>query len=243
MSDWICPYCSRLQVPTAVTRTNSDFALKKVGPNGDKAWARVTQIDCASRDCGKQTLDFAVLEDGVDHRGHPAAGRLLQRWRILPPNRGKPQPEFIPRQLRDDYEEAYAIRDLSPKASATLARRCLQGMIRDFCGISKSRLVDEINALADAVNTGKAPSGVTPETIGAIDAVRSVGNIGAHMERDIDVIVDIEPGEAQKLIGLVELLFEEWYVARDERTKRLNALKALASAKDAERKGTPSQPE
>ena len=32
-------------------------------------------------------------------------------------------------QLMDDYEEACAIVNLSPKASATLSRRCLQGMI------------------------------------------------------------------------------------------------------------------
>ncbi|MCP1830281.1 hypothetical protein ACVIHH_005106 [Bradyrhizobium sp. USDA 4518] len=33
----------------------------------------------------------------------------------------------------------------------------------------------------------------------AIDAVRIVGNIGAHMEKDVNLIVDIEPGEAQML--------------------------------------------
>ena len=47
-------------------------------------------------------------------------------------------------------------------------------------------------------------------TWAAIDAVRRVGNIGAHMEHDINVIVDVEPREAELLIGLVETLFREW---------------------------------
>ena len=29
----------------------------------------------------------------------------------------------------------------------------------------------------------------------AIDAVRSIGNIGAHMEKDINLIVDVDPEE------------------------------------------------
>ena len=58
----------------------------------------------------------------------------------------KAYPDYIPQTIRSDYEEAHAILNLSPKASATLSRRCLQGMIRDFWGISKARLVDEIDA-------------------------------------------------------------------------------------------------
>lgn len=37
--------------------------------------------------------------------------------------------------------------------------------------------------------------------------VREIGNIGAHMEADINVIIDVDPDEAQILIDLVELLF------------------------------------
>src|SRR3954453_3776153 len=41
---------------------------------------------------------------------------------------------------------------LSPKASATLARRCLQWMIRDFSGLTAGRLVDEIEAIKTNVD-------------------------------------------------------------------------------------------
>jgi hypothetical protein len=104
-------------------------------------------------------------------------------------------------------------------------------MIRDFCGISKERLVDEINELRDQVRSGKAPPGVQPDTLVAIDQVREMGNIGAHMEADINVITDVDPEEAQILIDLVELLFEDWYVARNDRTKRLAKIRSIAEEK------------
>jgi hypothetical protein len=133
--------------------------------------------------------------------------------------------------LRRDYEEACAIRDLSPKASATITRRCIQGIIRDFCGINKRRLIDEINELRRVVDAGQAPAGVQADTVDAIDHVRQIGNIGAHMEANINVIVDVDPDEAQVLIELAELLFDEWYVAREQRTQRLVKLGVIAADK------------
>lgn len=106
---------------------------------------------------------------------------------LIPNSHAKQFPDYIPEPIRQDYEEAYSIVNLSPKASATLARRCLQGMIRDFYGITKSRLVDEINALQSLVPASQWK---------AIDALRSIGNIGAHMEKDINTIVDVDSGEA-----------------------------------------------
>lgn len=108
-------------------------------------------------------------------------------------------------------------------------------VIRDFCGISKSTLNAEIPELRRRIDAGEQPRGVTHESMDAIDAVRSVGNIGAHMERDIDVIVPVDPDEAQLLIELIELLFEEWYVARNKREHRLSAVRQLADSKRAHR--------
>jgi hypothetical protein len=95
-------------------------------------------------------------------------------------------------------------------------------MIRDFHGIKKGRLVDEIDAIKDKVD---------PSTWAGIDAVRQIGNIGAHMEKDINVIVDVDPKEAQLLINLIETLITDWYVVRHDREARLKALVSVAAAK------------
>ena len=100
----------------------------------------------------------------------------------------------------------------------------MQGIIRDFWVAKPGRLVDEIDQIKDKVD---------PLTWDAIDAVRKLGNIGAHMEKDINVIVDVDPDEAELLIGLIETLLREWYVAREERKARMGSIVAAASAKKA----------
>ena len=58
------------------------------------------------------------------------------------------------------------------------------------------------------------------------------------MEKDVNLVVDIEPEEAQQLINLIELLFEETYIRREDRKKRLQAIKQINEDKQAQRQGT-----
>ena len=51
------------------------------------------------------------------------------------------------------------------------------------------------------------------------------------MEADINVIVEVDPKEAQLLIELTEILFEEWYVAREQRKQRLAEIGFVAEDK------------
>lgn len=90
------------------------------------------------------------------------------------------------------------------------------------------RLVDEIEQIKVKID---------PLTWEAIEAVRKVGNIGAHMEKDINMIVDVEPQEAELLIGLIETLIKDWYIAREERKARLTSISQLAQQKDAAKQG------
>lgn len=81
-------------------------------------------------------------------------------------------------------------------------------MIRDFWGIQERTLNSEITKL----------KGLIPDAQwSVIDSLRRIGNIGAHMEKDINTIVDIDPGEAEKLLHLIEYLFKDWYIQRNER--------------------------
>ena len=209
-------------------------AILAVGCEYGDLGSFVEAIVCANVDCKKLSLNFFLASRGQWRKdGGFEIKAIIQDWCLLPSSFAKPQPAYIPEPLLQDYEEASAIRELSPKASATLTRRCIQGIIRDFCGISKKRLVDEIKELRDCVDAGNAPAGVQADTVDAIDHVRAIGNIGAHMEADINVIVEVDPEEAQKLIELVELLFDEWYIARERRRQRLADLGVIAAGKKA----------
>jgi hypothetical protein len=231
--NWTCPFCARPQTLTnGQLRDVTTYINLQSHKYGEVA-LDIKAYACANPDCQDVTIVAALTKGklmGTPYRYF--SDEVIETYALRPSSSSKPQPEYIPEPLREDYYEACSIRDLSPKASATLSRRCLQGMIRDFCGISRGTLFDEIAALRKQADAGAAPKGVEPESVEAIDHVRSIGNIGAHMEKDINVIVDVEPGEAQALIELIELLFDEWYVARRKREDRLGRVKEIKVQKD-----------
>lgn len=232
---WVCPFCNFSQMIDEESK-QIDWIILNFDGQPEQAKYETQAYACTNPKCRQISLTFN-LYGFVYRHGFGSQGRLLTQ-RILPRSSSKPQPEYIPQALREDYDEACAIRDLSPKAAATLVRRCLQGMIRNFCKIEDQRTLDgEIRALRKLVDEGKAPSGVTEESVDAIDHVRRIGNIGAHMEKDIDLIIDVDPNEAQVLIELVEMLFDEWYVARHQRQERLGRIKVMAEEKNDAKKG------
>ncbi len=65
----------------------------------------------------------------------------------------------------------------------------------------------------------------------AINSVRHVGNIGAHMEKDVNLIVDVDEEEAGLLIWLIETLFRDWYITKHEREDRMSAITHMAKTK------------
>lgn len=146
---------------------------------------------------------------------------------LIPNSIAKQFPNYIPEAIRNDYQEAYAILNLSPKASATLARRCLQGMIRDFYKISKPTLSQEINEIKNLIPSSQWQ---------AIDATRSIGNIGAHMEKDVNIIIEVDPNEAEQLLKLIELLIDKWYIARHDEEELYQSIVATSVSKESDKK-------
>ncbi len=221
--NWTCPYCASKTTINSDNFSASENGMTIKNAEGSRL-IRNEWIVCPNSDCNRITLTAILCGYQLDITTNlRSRGEVLKRWNLLPNSFAKTFPEYIPHVLRNDYEEAASIIEQSPKASATLSRRCLQGIIRDFWGVSKARLVDEITAIEDKVD---------PLTWKSIDAIRKVGNIGAHMEKDINLIIDVEPKEASLLLQLIELLFEEWYIHRHERELKLKAIIELAEEKE-----------
>lgn len=213
MPGFTCPFCG-------ITMSNNDRNHQCRFSSFD-TWG-LTAKDClppyvASHffkcpECGEISICIELINDSE---------RI--KMPVRPNSEARQFPDYIPKPIRQDYEEACSIVTLSPKASATLARRCLQGMIRDFWGIQKNRLIDEINELQGKI------SEVQWKTI---NALRKLGNIGAHMEKDVNLMVDIDPSEAQQLVKLIELLLEKWYVARHDEEQLQDEILQIAEDKD-----------
>ena len=56
------------------------------------------------------------------------------------------------------------------------------------------------------------------------------------MEEDINLIIDVDPEEAQKLLELIEMLVEEWYIAKQKRKERTQKVIEVAVSKEEKKK-------
>lgn len=223
--NWKCPYCGLFTIPTG-----NNIAAGSTRFNNNNKYGLIafyTEIHiCSNPLCREFTIKSELIK--IDNYNHISEDdEVMEKWQLRPQSSAKPLPIYIPQAIKEDYEEACLIQTLSPKASATLARRCLQGMIRDFWEVKPQNLAKEIESIKDKVEL---------DTWEAIDVVRKIGNIGAHMEKDINQIVEVDENEAGLLIGLIEMLIEEWYVSRYERRQRLANIKQLGQDKDTQRK-------
>ena len=217
---WVCPYCGQAATITDENLSSETHGFNNGNRDGQLGVYTVVVV-CPNDKCRRYAIS-ARLDHVHWKGGWEPIGEPMEEWRLMPRSRAQAFPDYVPQAVVRDYEEACLIQDLSPKASATLSRRCLQGIIRDFWKIKKSRLIDEISELQGKVD------GTTWK---AIDAVRSIGNIGAHMEKDIDVIVEVEPKEAELLTGLIETLLRDWYIARHDREEHLKSIIDVAESK------------
>lgn len=200
ISGFKCPFCG--QIMSLNSTTESVYRISTNGVvdfirNPNVPYAELLILSCPNDDCKKEAVFVGGKNGFMENRFYKVHPRAIYNH----------YPDYVPLAVRLDYEEAKTIQSDSPKAAATLARRCMQGMIRDFWGIKKGRLIDEIKELREKVPAAQWK---------AIDAVRNIGNIGAHMEKDVNQIIDVEPEEAEALLSLIELLIEKWYINRHD---------------------------
>ena len=224
---WRCPYCG--QNATIDNNNEIEFvnnlyvtrSQKWKNKNNDMIFTTKI-VTCPNENCKEFSLEvemYKAFQSPIYNNFNLSREKLLKKWKLLPHSMAKVFPNYIPYNIKKDYEEACAILNDSPKASATLSRRCLQGIIRDYWKITdKNTLFNEIKELS--------AKGVDQNIIDTLQAFRSIANIGAHPEKN-NTIIDVEKEEAEELIKMIEMLFEEWYIAREEKKRRLNNIKQI----------------
>lgn len=119
--------------------------------------------------------------------------------RLFYPQHGKAPPvnSDTPEDIRQDYEEASSILDLSPRGAAALIRLCIQKLCKEL-GQSGKNINDDIGALVKG--------GLDPRVQQALDFVRLIGNEAVHPGQ-IDLRDD--RATAETLFKLFNLIVEK----------------------------------
>ncbi len=133
----------------------------------------------------------------------------------------RPIPAEVPADYAADFREASVVLPFSAKASAALSRRLLQRLLHEELNINKRDLSLEIDEL---LLNKDLPTYIAKK----VDAIRHLGNFAAHptKSQQTGLVIDVEPGEAEWMLSILESLFDWHFVFPEVERKRTEALNA-----------------
>ena len=195
----LCPYCKTVVLFEKVDISRFYF--------GESKYLLLTLVKCP------YCLNIVISKESFQVNPH-GSDKLLDESMLLPMSSGRhPVPVEVPENIAKDYTEACQVFPYSPKASAALARRCLQSILTNKAGIKSKNLSDQIDKVLNDL-----PSYISD----SLDAIREIGNFAAHEQKSTEtgLILDVEPGEAEWTLDILELLFDHYYVSPAKEAKR-----------------------
>lgn len=167
--------------------------------------------------CGEPIIVATpTVLDGYERSGTEILKDVGDSVLIWPRFTDRQVPSEVPSHIAEDYREAASVLSLSPKASAALSRRCLQTVLREN-GHAQRDLVKQIDSAIPTL-----PSYIASN----VDAIRNVGNFAAHPQKSTVTgeVLDVEPGEAEWNLDVLDALFDFYYVQPAEAVKKRAAL-------------------
>ncbi len=199
----ICPHCG--------IGTKPNMVIARIGQTPNLELSFVTNTGNCTECTG-----LIVLGRWVDEEGDGPYGEEF----MLYPTGPQPRPlgPEVTEKFARDFREASMVVDLSPKASAALSRRLLQRILHEKAGVR-----GDLNAeIETVIEQGHLPSDLAHD----LDMIRTTGNFAAHPIKSTSTgeVVDVEPGEAEGLLDLVEELLDYYFVRPARRAAKRDAL-------------------
>ena len=211
-----CPYCSIKMSPVR----------DRMAYGGSMFWqdqgvqARVEAVACP--ECRGVFLLHSHFETQDGGEPGTATWRDLDSAVLWPRvSSRQPVPPEVPEQYASLAREAGLILPDSPRASAALSRRCLQQLLRNEAEAPPGKLYFEIEwALANA--------GLPSRATRSLHSLREIGNMAAHpnMGPESDDYLEVEPGEADWTLDVLDDLFDHFFVGPALEAARRAALDA-----------------
>ncbi|MBO6301011.1 MAG: DUF4145 domain-containing protein [Ruminiclostridium sp.] len=225
----VCPFCGETYPLTTSSTTSihqsyieyyfnfSCFGVRGIADKSKEAF-RITMTKCPYKKCGKPTITIDHITDMASDNKEAYIDNSDLIHQVMPKCNAKPFPKYVPQHIISDYREAITVLDMSPKASAVLSRRCIDEIITNHFGVTGGSLYDKINAIKNKVS-GKL--------LDAIDSLRKIGNLGAHLKIESNVIVEVSKEEAKAFLWLIEYIIDEWYVQEHEKAEMIEKIAQL----------------
>ena len=213
----ICPYCG-----TGVNIDWSEDALP-IPSNEDKEEEGYGQLYGYCPECNGYLV---LIQHGIGYEYNTYSHRsylndVKFQEQIYPKfNYKKTLDASIPQKYCELFREAESVLSLSPRASATLSRYLLQIILHEELNIKKKNLEEEIKEL-------ETHSNIPSTLITMLQVMRKVANFGAHPKKNTNSneIIDVEIGEADIMLDLINELFDYLFVKPQKQKEFLQYIK------------------
>lgn len=156
--------------------------------------------------CVQPVLFRAVGQNKMLHQSRSSTFVPVSVEMIDPRGSTRPAPDpSVPEHWRKEYIESVDLLAISAKASAAMARRVLDGVLRE-----RLQSTDKLYKLIE-----QAKKHLPNYVWGGLHDLREYGNFAAHPDKDYATgeIIDVEPHEAEACLDVLDTLFEFLYVA------------------------------
>ena len=195
-----CPHCQ--------VSFFEKWIMKSIVENNSSVWHTKSDL-CPT--CNKNTIYLVE---------HPrAGGHPKQEFLVFPRNASRPLPKEVTELYSKQFSQAVEVLPISHEASAAISRRCLQLLLREEAKVTPQDLSKEIQ---EVIDSHSLPSDLEE----SIDAIRIIGNFASHPIKSTNTgeIVNVEEGEAEWTLEVLEDLFDYYLVKPIIRKKKRDAL-------------------
>jgi Domain of unknown function (DUF4145) len=201
-----------MKCPRCTTSFHENWERQQITTLGSRVWWAVWLV-CP--ECEELLVELRTTLFGESDMAYTSRALVWPRFAT------RPVPSEVEERYGSPFRQAAAVIGISPEASAALSRRTLQDILREKAKVNPSNLDREIQTVID---DGSTPSWLAEN----LDAVRVVGNFAAHPIKGTNTgeVVDVEPGEAEFLLDVLEGAFDFWFVAPAKATKHRASVNA-----------------
>lgn len=194
-----CPHCGEHFRPKWLSGKVSAY-----GDDFHKTLEHWTLLGTRCLSCGRETIKVLL------QRPIPNSSEMMEQYFSVIPRSRRPSNYYpnAPEGIVADYWEACEVLEVSSKAAAAIARRCLQAILWEQ-GYNQKDLAQQIDALLAEEGAHALPRGLADN----VDAVRNFGNFSAHRINDKTTfqVIDVEPEEAEWCLEIIEELLDHYY--------------------------------
>lgn len=190
-----CPHCQ-----AEISDKQHTFAL---GEDQDGTW-QIASSRCTA--CNR--LIVSLVEGGGTS------------YPVRPVSSCRPRlPEDVPQEFAAEYHSACQILPHSPEASAAVSRRLLHGFLARQTAAGQGPLDEQIRTLS-------VSSDLPPYLKDALLALAGVARLDPGSPKTLhpEMLMEVEPGEPEWLLDVLQPLFELYFVQPARLRRRQNAL-------------------